>query len=370
MANASTRSMGILKRYGAAVALSVVAVCLAFFLAACSDQPGEDFETQPGFRVGGGGQASAMVFGMFLDHSGLGDQGYMDMQYEGLVRGCQKYGADFVLEQKHEESFEASVRLLETLVANGCKAIFCTSYSMKKPMMAVAEKYPRVLFILMDNTLDTYLPNTASATFRVGQASCLAGFLAASMSETRALGIIAGADAPPIQEFVMGFSTGVEMAGRDVTLSTRYIEQADPGFNPWNSPGVAARMAREMDERDKVDIFFPVAGASGLGVFKYVQKAGKFAIGVDSDQDHLAEGRILTSVMKRLDVAVESLVGEVVHGHFENRNYLYELKNDGVGLSPMKYTREDIPRSVLDRIAKLRAAIVAGKLVVPSALDQ
>ncbi|WP_147822450.1 BMP family lipoprotein [Salidesulfovibrio onnuriiensis] len=350
------------------VALAVLACCLLISLAACSEQPREEAGTIAGHRTGRLLQPSKMLFGMFLDYSGLGDRGYMDMQYKGLVSGCQKHGAGFVLEQRQESSPEASERLLETLVANDCKAVFCTSYSMKQPMMVVAERHPEVLFILMDNTLDTYLPNTASATFRVGQAAYLAGFLAANMSETRSLGVIAGTDAPPIREFVQGFSAGVEMAGKDVSLQTRYIDHVDPGFNPWNNPAVAVRIAREMAEQEQVDVFFPVAGASGLGVFQYVKDIGKYAIGVDSDQDHLAQGHILTSVMKRLDVAVETLVGEIAHGRFENRNYLYELGNGGVSLSPMKYTRGRIPRQVLERMAELEAAIVSGAITVPSAM--
>lgn len=310
------------------------------------------------------------VFGMLLDNSGLGDRGYMDMQYKGLVRGCQKYGSEFVLEQRVDESVEATMKVLETLVANGASAIFCTSYSMKEAMMLEAARHPDVLYILMDDTLETYLPNTASATFRVGQAAYLAGYLSVRMSNSKVLGVIAGKDAPPIREFINGYAAGAEKADENAVLLTRFIDQAAPGSIPWNNPAVAYDLAKEMAGKQDADVFFPVAGASGIGVFNFVRETGRYAIGVDSDQDYLAEGFILTSAMKRLDVAVESLVGEVVVGRFENKNYLYQLENGGVGLSPMKYTKDIIPRVVQADLEQMKQELISGAITVPTSVAE
>ena len=348
----------------AALLLSLAACLL---LPGCSDESVvNDVEKSAASRTA----PSKLIIGMFLDTSGLGDRGYLDMQYKGLVRGCQKYGAEFILEQRQEGTLEEAVSILDTLAAGGCSAVFCSSFTMKQAVELAASKHPSVKFILMDTLMDNYLPNTATTTFRVGQAAYLAGFIGASMSRTKTLGIIGGTDSSPVREFLGGFAAGAKAADESITMTTRFIDELDRSTVPWNNPSVAVEIARSMINQENADVFFPVAGASALGVFNYARAHGVYAIGVDSDQDYLAEGIILTSVMKRLDVAVETLIGEVVDGRFENRNYLYDLENGGVGLSPMTYTRDIIPASVLSRVEELKADIISGNIEVPTAILQ
>lgn len=307
-------------------------------------------------------------FGMFLDSSGLGDRGFMDMQYKGLVRGCAKHGAAFVLEQRADEyDLKTSLASMEALVMKGCKAIFCTSFSMEEAMLVAAARYPDVRFILMDSVLESYPDNVASATFRTGEASYLAGYISASMSKSKVLGVIGGMPVPPVQEFIGGFSAGARAAADNVSVLVKYISVVNPGVIPWNSPNVAASIAGDMNAEQGADVFFPVAGASAIGVYNMIKKHDSYAIGVDSDQDYLAEGRILTSVMKHLDVAVETLIGEIVAGEFYPGNHRYDLSDGGVGLSPMLFTKEVIPPEVLDDVARLKQNIVSGEITVPTA---
>ncbi|WP_054649256.1 BMP family lipoprotein [Salidesulfovibrio brasiliensis] len=155
-------------------------IWLAAVMAGCSDSPSLD-ESEPAESK----KVSGFEFriGMYLDSSGLGDRGFMDMQYKGLVRGCRKHGAAFVIEQRPDDyDHNATVQGLKSLVDKGCRAIFCTSYSMESAMVDVATRHPEVIFILMDTSLDEYRHNMASATFRTGEAAYLAGYLAANMS--------------------------------------------------------------------------------------------------------------------------------------------------------------------------------------------
>ncbi|GAB7024159.1 BMP family lipoprotein [Salidesulfovibrio brasiliensis] len=339
-------------------------IWLAAVMAGCSDSPSLD-ESEPAESK----KVSGFEFriGMYLDSSGLGDRGFMDMQYKGLVRGCRKHGAAFVIEQRPDDyDHNATVQGLKSLVDKGCRAIFCTSYSMESAMVDVATRHPEVIFILMDTSLDEYRHNMASATFRTGEAAYLAGYLAANMSTKKVVGAIGGMPVRPVEEFINGFEAGILAAEVEATLITRYINTFSPEGSPWNSPNAAAEIAAGMVREHGADVFFPVAGASAIGVYNFVMKQGRYAIGVDSDQDYLAEGHILTSVMKHLDVAVESLIGEIVEGRFRSGDHHYDLANGGVGLSPMHYTRELIPEAVLERLEELRQLIIAGDIEIPA----
>lgn len=339
-----------------------VALCLALLVSlGCGAESSEEFSPDEGAV-----EDSGVLFGMYLDASGLGDRGFLDMQYQGLVRGCQRYGARFVVGQREsDDGVKEALADLEHLVAQGCRAVFCTSLVMREAMQLAARNHPDVLFVLMDTRLLDYLPNTASITFRTGEASYLAGYIAAHLSES--LGVIGGTDVVPVREFVLGFREGAMAAGESVSIREQYIDDVDDSGIVWNNPSAAASIAKSMAEEHGVDLFFPVAGASALGVFNYIKKTGKYAIGVDSDQDYLAKGQIITSVIKRMDVAVEDLVGEISEGRFENRDYAFDLSSGGVALSPMHHTRHLLSEELQEEIRSLRQEIIDGTIQVPTA---
>ncbi|WP_018124928.1 BMP family lipoprotein [Desulfovibrio oxyclinae] len=327
----------------------------------CAEGPSEKREQKSSIA-----EERGVLFGMYLDASGLGDRGFLDMQYQGLVRGCQKHDARFVIEQREsDDGVEEALGSLEHLVAQGCRAVFCTSLVMREAMQIAARNHPDVLFVLMDTRLEDYLPNTASVTFRTGEASYLAGYIAAHMSDS--IGIIGGTDVVPVREFVVGFREGIRAASEQTAIHERYIDDVDATGIVWNNPSAAAGIARAMSETHGVDLFFPVAGASALGVFNYIETTDKLAIGVDSDQDYLAKGQIITSVIKRMDVAVEDLVGEISAGRFENRDYAFDLSSGGVALSPMHHTRHMLPDGLHDEVDSLRKKIIDGTIQVPTA---
>ncbi len=346
------------------IGLSIV--CL-FLLIGCSDQSGSVEDegatgSQPDYPY---------MFGILINPSGLGDLGFTDMQYNGLMRGAKRFNAGVLLEQLPAGSSLTDMgAALDGLVERGSQTIFCSSWNMKEAMLKAAAKYPNVKFIITDGILDAYAPNMASFVFKSGQAAYLTGFLASKMSKTKVLGVIGGMNTPPVQEFIGGFSAGVDAANDGSRIVIKYLNIEDPDHIPWNNPGMARKLAEDMAREYKADTFFPVVGASAIGVYNYVKENDKYAIGIDSDQDYLAKGAILTSVLKRLDVGVECVVEEIMTGNFKSGSYIYGIKDGGVGLSPMLYTRQLIPDDVIAEMEALKQDIIDGKITVPTAMGE
>lgn len=339
--------------------------CALLVLGGCGSQDEPVVQS----RAEGVDKADKLTFGMLIDSSGLGDQGYIDMQYKGLVLGCKLHQADFRIAQlSKRKTFDSMVAALESLAKAGCKAVFCTSHTMRDAMLVVARNYPDTAFVVMDARLTGAPPNAAAAYFQVGEAAYMAGFLSAKMSKTKIVGLIGGMDIPIIHEFMDAFSAGARGANEQVGIVTGYIHDEDSKTIPWNNPVVASNIADRMASEMEADIFFPVAGASAIGVYHYVKQRDLYAIGVDSDQDFFAKGSVLTSVMKRVDMAVEQMLGAVAEGRFKGGTHIYNLANGGVGLSPMLYTRHLIPRAVLDEMETVRLGIIEGQVVVPTSV--
>ncbi len=348
--------------------LPLLGLCL---LCSCGDAP----STAPPASTAGMTAAppperdAPMKVGLIIDSSGLGDRGFQDSIYEGAMRACRTHGAALNLAHTPADKTDTPtyLHLIQQLAAQGSDIIICSSGGMSRAMMRGAALHPQVHFALMDAMLPEYPPNVCSATFASEQSAFLAGALAARMSASRSLGVIAATRIPAVQDFVLGFTYGALHAVPGVGVHVLYIEDHDTKTLFWNNPETAAALARRLHETAGADVLFPVAGASGIGVFNYAQAHNLYAIGVDADQDYLAEGCILTSVVKRMDIGVERILDALAAGTLRNANYLFTLRDGGVDISPMRYTKRLVPTEVLTLLKRLRERIIAGTLSVPSA---
>jgi len=347
-----------------------VLLVLALCLCSCSQErkePQQNAEGEAPADTPTRREADAPVFGLFVANSGLGDRGFMDAIYQGALEARQRHSAVLLMEtQPRSSSPQKEAAVLETLVQQGATLIICSSSSMQQGMDLAARSHPETTFVLLDSPAQEYLPNVSSATFATEQAAFLAGALAARMSRSKSLGIIAGRRLPPVMDFVLGFEEGARHVMPTVPVKTLFIADHDPGSMVWNNPDAAWELASRLREEFMADIIFPVAGASGIGVFNYVADRDLYAIGVDTDQDYMAPGHILTSVLKRLDVAVAQLVDKYMQGRLLPRDHRFTLADGGVGLSPMLHTREMIPQDVQQLLGQLREDIIAGRIVVPA----
>ncbi len=311
-----------------------------------------------------------MKVALAVNSSGLGDQSFNDMQYQGIVQASDKYDIPYTY-RAATSSEKADIEQMIELLINEDRAtlIFAGGFEMAGALKTIAEKYSKTTFVILDEKIEG-LPNASSVLFSQHEGSFLVGVLMGLVSNTKKIGFVGGVDIPVVKAFEEGFKQGADYL--DDSELENFVEYCSefPDFSGFASPDKGYEIANQMYENG-VDIIFAVAGGSGNGVIEAATQTNKYAIGVDSDQDYMAPGNVLTSMMKRLDVAVFDLIGKYFDETLEgNVVYQYGLHNGGISLSPMKYTRDLIPEFVHNKINEVTEKIISGEIVVKDFLKE
>lgn len=305
------------------------------------------------------------TLGLLIGISGLGDQSFNDMTYAGMIKAKQEFDLKLILEdsEKTDTGFERS---MQRLVDKGARIIVANGFYMQDLVQKFASRYPDHYFILQDAKLPD-LPNVVSIVYSVEEGSFLAGALAGLMTKTGKVGFLGGVDIPIMHLFGEGYRQGALYVNPKVEVSEAFVTKA-PDFSGFRQPAAGHRLAMAAYGAG-VDILYVAAGLTGNGALQAASDAGRFAIGVDSDQDHLAKGFVLTSMMKRLDIATYGEVAKIIGGTFTPGVKTYGFRQNGIGLSEMKFTRHLIPPAVLDRLEKIKTDIISGTIKVHIDLD-
>ena len=343
------------------LALSLFA--LVPILAGCPNKtgskgPGGVVSTTGGSgTIGPGSTEKKLTAGLVTDVGGINDKSFNASAWAGLEKAKAELGA----ETKYVESRQNAdyVPNLSRFGKEKYRIVFAVGGMMQDAVREVADKYPETFFVLIDGE-DLKLKNVLSYRFREEEGSFLAGALAGLMTKTNVIGFVGGQEMPLIEKFQYGYQYGAQMVNPNVNVLVGYAGKFD---DPAKGQEVALN---QMSSR--ADVIFHAAGGSGIGVIKAVasKPAGVWAIGVDQDQDDLAKGRVLTSMIKRVDKAVFDACDLLKKDKLDRGEIVWGFKEDGVGLSEMKYTKKDIPAEALSKIEELKAKIIDGKLPVPS----
>lgn len=298
--------------------------------------------------------------GLALGYGGIGDQSFNDMQYNGLIEASRKFDIDITYAVPEEDTENGMVKLLEKLALEKCDLIITSGFLAVEPIKKIAPKYKNIHFVIIDDTVAGF-KNVTTALYAQSEGSYLAGAMAAMKTKTNHIGFIGGVDIPVIYDFLDGYKLGAKKINPAINIEVEFCSKL-PDFSGFSQPKKGYAIAKKMYSK-KVDIIYSVAGETGNGIILAAKDNEKYVIGVDSDQDHLAKGYILTSMMKRLDVTVIDVCRKYIEGELKgNYTYMYNLKNNGVSLSPMKYTYDLLnfrERKILDRLKK---EIVEGKI--------
>lgn len=303
---------------------------------------------------------SHMVVGFVTGAGGLGDMSFNDNAYGGLRTAQQELGFSLkVLEA--DETGTAKQELVKNLITQ-CDILVLLGAQHASHAREYAPQYPDKKFIFYEEKVSG-IPNLASIMFRQHEGSFLAGALAGGVSKTRRVAFLGGTYIPPVAAFAQGFIEGVARVAPDVTVDVHYV--TSPGdYSGFNDPQKGLAMAETMF-KDGVDIIFAVAGLTGNGVIEAARRTdNRYVIGVDSDQDDMAKGKVLTSLIKRLDIATYLQVSQAVKGEFKPGVNDYGLESNGVSLTDMRHTKDIITQPVIDEIEKLRTQIISGKIMV------
>ena len=300
----------------------------------------------------------SLKVGVVYSTGGLGDNSYNDATKRGLEKAKAELGITYDEYEPKDPNTEAENKLREYAESGDYALIVATGFTMKDALVNVATEFPEQKFVIIDETIEG-MPNVASLTFKEHEGSFLAGALAAMMTKSNVVGYVGGAEAPVIQKFEIGFEQGAKYVKPDIKFLPVYIG----GTNAFNDPASAKVKAVALIDQG-ADVIYHASGASGSGVFQAAKDKGIYAIGVDSNQDALVKGTILTSMIKKVDTAVFNSVKEVADGKFEGKVYQYGLKEDGLGITDCEFTKEIIGQENLDKLDEIKGKIVAGEIVV------
>jgi len=307
--------------------------------------------------------AAQPVVGFITGASGLGDLSFNDMAYGGIRRAQQKHDFTLIILEPRESGTSTQEDVMNVVGQADIIILLGAQHSDLAKEAAAAN--PGKRFIFVEVPVEGY-DNISSVMFNQNEGSFLAGALAALVSRDGKVGFMGGTPIPPVQAFEQGYREGIAYARPEVKLIVDYVTPAGD-FSGFGNPGKGYEIAMKQF-RDGADIIFAVAGLTGNGVIEAARRSGKYAIGVDSDQDSLAKGFVLTSMIKRLDVAAYDELEAALGSTFSPGVTIYGLANGGVSLTEMRYTRDKIPAPALERLREIQSGIISGEITVTNLL--
>ncbi|MEU6407481.1 BMP family ABC transporter substrate-binding protein [Microbispora sp. NPDC046933] len=301
--------------------------------------------------------------GFAYDIGGRGDRSYNDMAAAGLDEAKRNLGNVRTREEEGVpgESAAAKERRLRALAQAGYNPVIAVGDSYGQPLAHVAPKFPAVRFAIVDSATPSG-PNVANLMFAEKQGAFLVGAAAALKSRTGEVGFVGGPRTPLVKRFEAGFVAGVRHVNPRVKIRIAYLSGKED-LRSFDRPEAAEEAAGKM-YADGADVVFQVAGASGAGVFRAARKAGAWAIGCDFDQavsaDPAVRGVILTSMLRRIDVAVYDYLADVADRTATSGRTVYDLKLGGVDYALTGGHITDIQ----PRLEQLKQEIVHGRVKV------
>lgn len=308
---------------------------------------------------------SDVSVGLLFDITGRGDRSFNDAAARGLDQGVTEFGITGNESTPTGDGDRAE--RLQGLIDQGNDLIIGVGFLWGDAIRAGAEANPDQNFAIIDEGgID--LPNVAGLVFAEQEGSFLVGAAAALKSQTGIVGFIGGVQIDLIARFEAGFAAGARAVNPDIEVLSSYITQP-PDFNGFNDPARGKEIAAGMYEAG-ADVIYSAAGSSGLGAFEAAREAGEpgdvWAIGVDSDQYELVgpdlQPYILTSMLKKVDVATFLTIEAIVNGTFSGGVQVFDLSTDGVGYSTSGGFIDDI----VDQLDAFAAQIASGEIEVPS----
>lgn len=306
---------------------------------------------------------------LIIAQGGLGDESWNDTAYAGFKAALKTSG----IEGRPIESKDVVAmgeEIMRRAAEGGFGLIMSLEYVHGQPMETLAKDYPNVGFVILNQVRKGQ--NVASILFQEHEASYLAGALAAlcttdtsikGINPEPVIGVIGGMKSVGIDKFIVGYIQGAKAVNPQIDVKVAYA-------GSFGDPAKGQQVAGAMFEQG-ADIVYQVAGGTGIGVIQAAKAAGHYAIGVDTDQDGMAPGHVLTSMIKRVDVAIENVTNLYGQGKFPGgQTVSFGLADNGVGLSEMKHTKDKIPAAYLEKVEQLKKDIIAGKVEVWNTIEQ
>ena len=297
------------------------------------------------------GSAALADPAVIYDMGGKFDKSFNEAAFVGAEAWKKSTGKPYLdFEISNEAQREQAMR---RMADKGATPVVAVGFSMASTVEKVAKDYPKLQFAIIDMVVKQ--PNVESVVFKEQEGSFLVGMMAALASKSGKVGFIGGMDIPLIRKFQCGYEQGAKFANPKVEVTANMT-----GTTPsaWNDPTRGGELAKAQFAKG-VDVVFAAAGGTGVGVYQAAKDGGKLAIGVDSNQNHLQPGTMLTSMVKRVDVAVYNLAKKTTPGVS-----VLGLKEGGVDYALDQHNQKLVSADMKKKVDAAKADIIAGKIKV------
>ena len=341
----------------------VMSAAMVFGLAACGTSDKADKTDNAGQSAGSTentgdvaddtADKSDFKIGLVTDTGGVNDQSFNQSAWEGLQKVEEEYGVTVnYLESSGDADYIPNIT---SFIDEDYDLIISVGYMLADATREAAEANPDQKFAIIDDSSCSDLDNVTCLMFKQEQASYLVGYVSGLMTETNNVGFVLGNASETMHLFGYGYLAGVLDANPDAKIQQ------------YNAASFAdaegGKSAATTMVTNGADVIFHAAGGTGVGVIEGCKEAGIYAVGVDSDQSYLAPDTIITSAMKRVDVAVQTVSEEAINGTISGGIETYELSNGGVDIAP---TTTLLPDDVVSAVEEIKQKIISGEVTVPA----
>ncbi|MBC7531355.1 MAG: BMP family ABC transporter substrate-binding protein [Oligoflexus sp.] len=301
--------------------------------------------------------APKLKVGLVLDKGGKDDKSFNTAAFLGMEKASKELAIETkFVEGTDDNAFEP---LLRSFAKKDYDLILAIGFSQAEAVKKIAAQFPNKKFAIVDAEVN--LPNVRSLMFEEHQGSYLAGALAAMKSKSGKIGFIGGMDIPLIRRFLMGYDAGAKSINPKITIVTNYVGITG---DAWNNPPKAKELALAQYQGG-IDVIYLGAGASNMGAFDAAEERKALAIGCDSNQNRIKPGFVLSSMVKRVDVAVYQTIKDATTSTFTAGTMRFGLQNDGVDLAFDEFNAKLVDAKQKAQIAQIKKDIISGKIKVP-----
>ena len=332
----------------------LLSVLMIFCLVGCASSNEEESDSSDASA-----EEETVKVALIASSSGLGDKSFNDAAWEGFQQAETELGVEIkVVEPKDVADYVSSA---STLAEAGYQMIFATGSDWGDTLTEVAELYPEVHFVGLNVSAEG--DNVTIARTADHQIAFLAGALAAMMSKSGTVGYLGGKENASQVRFQVAYEEGAKYINSDINVLSTFV-------GAFNDPTTGKEYALE-ENKQGADVIFHTAGQSGQGLFQAIQEIEDlYAIGVDSNQDYIVPGKILTTAEKHLQVIAYDMIKQTKEGTITSGTTVYNLANDGVGLSEMEYTKDIIGEENINKLNDIKEKIISGDIEVTDTFEQ
>lgn len=302
----------------------------------------------------------------YVINGSLGDQSFYDSGHAGIKQLEQDFG---VQTRVIECNFDPSLYYPSlTTAAQWADVIFVISYGFEEELKEIAMKFPNKIWVNIDTVVQDEKGIISSVDYREEEGAFLAGAVAAmvttmtqlpGINPQKIIGAVGGDDDIVIRSFVYGYEQGAKYIDPEVQVKVIYV-------GTWDDPAKGKQAALQLYAQG-ADVVFQIAALTGFGVLQAAQEVGKYAIGVDSNQNPLVPGHVITSDLKEVGKSIYRVFKMILDGTFEKgKIYSFGVKEGAVGLAVDDYTKKILPTETVDKILKLQEMVANGTIVVKS----